>query len=718
VTNHIETPTERIRNVALVGHSGVGKTTLAEALLLRAGVVGRAGSVSDGSTVCDTEPEEIARGMSISLAVAPFTWTAPDAQTYKINLIDTPGYPDFVADLDAALSVADLAVVVISAIDGVEVGAELAWQRCEALGVPRLIFVTREDKHRADFHRVLDQLRARFGATCTPLELPLGEEDALHGVADVLTEEALEYEADGRHHAGAMPADVADEEHRLHDLLVEEIVSGDDEQLEKYLTGEIPTVQELERTLAHEVRDCAEFPVLLGSGATGVGVDRLADYICEIGPSPADRPVTVVAGSGADAVQVDVRADQSGEPLLYVFKTVADQYVGQVSLFKVLSGSVKTDDHLVETSNGTDERLHGMFWVRGNQQTDVSRVVAGDIAGVSKLSATSTGSTLAPRGRPVRVVAPPAPAAWYGVALTPVTQSDDDKLSGALQRLAVEDPALVVDFDDETHQTVLRGVGDTHVAVALARLERKFGVHVETGEVQVAYRETIAGTADAEGKVKKQSGGHGQYAVVNLRVAPRDRGAGPEFVDAVVGGAIPRNYMAAVAKGIEEAMTGGGVHGFPVVDVRVEVYDGKSHSVDSSDMAFKTAAGQGLRDALARANPVVLEPVAQLTVTVPSSLQGDVLSDISGRRGRVIGSDSGSGDLQVITAHVPTAELRRYALDLRAMTGGRGTFEMRHDHYDVLPANLVAAAVKPHGDGKKAAANGKADAARKTASAH
>jgi elongation factor G len=717
VTNHMEMPTERIRNVALVGHSGVGKTTLAEALLFRAGVITRAGTVSDGSTVCDTEAEEIARGMSISLALAPFPWTAPDGQTYKINLIDTPGYPDFVADLDAALSVVDLAVVVVSAVDGVEVGAELAWQRCAALGVPRLVFVTREDKHRADFHRVLEQLRATFGPTCTPLELPLGEEDALHGVADVLTEEAFEYEADGRHRTGPVPPEVADEEHRLHDQLVEEIVSGDDEQLERYLTGEIPTVGELERTLAHEVCDCTEFPVLLGSGATGIGVDRLADYICELGPSPADRSATVLAGGGDDAVEVPVTADAAGDPLLYVFKTVADQYVGQVSLFKVLSGSVKTDDHLVESATGTDERLHGMFWVRGNQQTDTSRVVAGDLAGVSKLSATTTGSTLAKRGRPVRVVAPERPQAWYGVALTPVTQSDDDKLSGALQRLAMEDPALVVDFDDETHQTVLRGVGDTHVAVALARLERKFGVKVETGDVQVAYRETIAGSADAEGKVKKQSGGHGQYAVVNLRVAPRDRGSGPEIVDAVVGGAIPRNYMAAVFKGIEEAMGSGGVHGFPVVDVRVEIYDGKSHSVDSSDMAFKTAAAHGLREGLAKANPVVLEPIAQLTVRVPSSMQGDVLGDVSTRRGRVVGSQSDGSDMQVVTAHVPTAELRRYALDLRAMTGGRGTFEMRHDHYDVLPPNLLAG-VTAKADGKRAAANGKPDAARKPATAH
>jgi elongation factor G len=683
-------PTDRIRNVALVGHGGVGKTTLAEALLHRAGVTTRAGTIEDGNTVTDTEPEEIARRMSISLAIAPFEWQATDGNTYKINLIDTPGYPDFVADVDSALSVVDLAVIVISAVDGIEVGTETAWRKCAALGVPRLIFVTREDKHRADFHAVLGQLRRVFGHGCAPLELPLGEEEAFHGVADVLTEEALEYDPDGRHHKMPLPGDIADEEHRLHDELIEEIVSGDDEQLEKYLTGEIPTVTDLERTLAQEVLGGTEFPVLVGSGHTGVGVDRLADFICELGPSPADRPARVTAGG----TEVEVNADPSGEPLAYVFKTVADQYVGQISLFKVLSGTIRNDDHLVEAATGTDERMHGLFYLRGSEHIDASRLIAGDIGGVSKLASAATGSTLAPKGKPVRVQRVEPPGAGYGVALKPLTQSDDDKLSGALQRLVVEDPALVVGFHDETHQTVLRGVGDIHVAVALARLERKFGVHVTTEEVRVAYRETILSSGQAEGKVKKQSGGHGQYAVAYLRVAPLGRGDGFQFVDAVVGGAIPKNYIAAVNKGVEEAAATGGAHGFPVVDVRVECYDGKTHSVDSSDMAFKTAAAQGFREAVTHASPVILEPISLLTVTVPADLQGDVLSDVSTRRGRIVGSNVDGDGHQVITAHVPTAELQRYAMDLRAMTAGRGTFWSHHDHYDVLPSHLVSTVTK------------------------
>jgi elongation factor G len=504
-------------------------------------------------------------------------------------------------------------------------------------------------------------------------------------VADVLSEAAFEYEPDGSHHIEPMPADVADEEHTLHDQLVEEIVTGDDEQLERYLSGDIPTVAELERTLAHEVRDCTEFPVLLGSAVTGVGVDRLADFVCEIGPSPADRPIRILAGD----TTVDVRSDATERPLAVVFKTVVDQFVGQLSLFKVLSGTIKTDDHLVNTATGVDERMHGLFVLRGSQQLPVTSLGAGDIGAVAKLSSTRTGHALAPKGMPVSVepldLAPPV----FAVAIKAKTQADDDKLSGALQRLQVEDPTLVIERSEETHQTILRGPGDTHLAVTLERLARKFGVNVVTEDVRVAYRETIAGQAEAEGKVKKQSGGHGQYAVAMLRVSPMDRGGGFRFVDSIVGGAIPRQYIPAVQKGVEETMVSGGIHGFPVVDVKVECFDGKFHSVDSSEMAFKTAASVGFKEAMGKARVVVLEPVSLLKVVVPVAYQGDVMGDINSRRGRVLGTDQVDGTHHEVQALVPSAELGRYAIDLRSMTGGRGTFSAAHDHYDVLPDHLV-----------------------------
>ncbi len=371
-------PTQRIRNVVLVGHNGCGKTTLVEALLHRAGVTTRVGKVEDGSAVTGTDPEEVKRGMSLSLGIAPFEWQAGDGEKYKINLLDAPGYADFVGEEEAAMSVADLAIVVISAVDGIEVGTELAWERCVANKIPRLVFVNKDDKPRANFHSVLAALQSKWGHGFAPLELPLGEEEALHGVADVLSDQAFEYDSDGRHRSTPLPSEIADEEHRVHDELVEEIVSGDDDQLERYLSGDVPSPEELERTLAHEVLDCLEFPVLVGSALTGVGVDRLADFICEIGPAPSDRPMTVVAGTE----QIEVAADAGGQPLAYVFKTLADQFVGQVSLCKVVSGTISPDERLIASGSSTEERLHALFYLRGKDQLPCAKAVAGDIIGV------------------------------------------------------------------------------------------------------------------------------------------------------------------------------------------------------------------------------------------------------------------------------------------------------------------------------------------------
>lgn len=679
-------PTDRIRNVVLLGQHGVGTTTLAEALLARAGAVNRPGSVDEGTSLLDTDPESIKRRMSLSLAVAPFRWTATDGLEYQVNLIDAPGYADFAGAAEAAMAVADLAVLVVSAVDGVQVHSEVLWRRAVERGLPRMVFVTKEDRERADFHAVLEELRTRFGGGFAPLELPIGEAQSLHGIADVLTEEAYEYEPDGSHHTEPMPSDLADEEHQLHDEIVEEIVSGDDEQLERYLSGEVPTVAELERTLRHEVLDGLEFPVLLGSATTGVGIDRLADYLCELGPSPADRPAIVTGGDDL----VELVADPAGPTVLFVFDTIADPFVGQLSSFKVLSGRLSVDDRLVNSRSGAEERLHGLMRLRGKEQQPVTSVVAGDIAAVSRLSATATFDTLAPAGSNLVVAPPELPVPNHAVGIVPRTQSDDDKLGAALARLQVDDPVLRVERHDETRQLVLRGLGETHVAVVLERLERLFGVSVDIEPLRVAYRETIAAAADVEGKVKKQTGGHGQFAVVNLRVAPLPRGSGFEFVDSIVGGAIPRTYISAVQRGVEEAMSDGGVHGFPVVDVRVECYDGKFHSVDSSEMAFKTAASLGLRTALSEAGAVVLEPISSVRVTVPSSQQGDVMGDISSRRGRLLGTEAASDGMQTILAEVPSSELVRYATELRSITGGQGEFTMEHGRYDALPDNLVS----------------------------
>jgi elongation factor G len=672
---------EKIRNVALVGHGGAGKTTLAEALLHRAGAINRLGRVEDGSTVCDHDPEEQRRGLSLSLAVAPFEWKG-----HKVNLVDTPGYADFVGDVAAALRVVDLAVFVVSAIEGVEVQTEAIWREAARLGVPRMIFVNKLDRERASFERTLDQLRDRLGAGVAPLELPIGTEGGFRGIADLLTDTAHVYEG-GVPHTEPIPDEMEALEHQVHDNLVEGIVVAEDALLERYLEGDIPSLGELEHALTLGIETASVFPVVCGSATAEVGIDRLADFLVEIGPPPADRPTTVTAGD----TEVAVAADPSADPLLFVFKTIADPFVGQLSLFKVLSGTIRNDDHLVNSRSGADERLHGLFVVRGKEHEPIESLAAGDIGGVAKLADTATGDTLSARGKPVRVPGIEQPPAVLAVAVVPKTQADDDKLATAIHRLQEEDPALVVDRDEETHQTILRGTGETHIAIALEKLERKFGVAVTTEPVRVRYRETITGAAEAEGRHKKQSGGHGQFAVATVRVEPLERGEGFEFVDKIVGGAISRSYIPAVQRGVEETMQAGGVNGHPVVDVRVTLLDGKEHSVDSSEMAFRVAGRLAFRQAMASAAPVVLEPISRLDVTVPSELLGDVMGDLNARRGRVQGTEPGDAGEQVIYAMVPESELLRYAIELRSLTGGRGRFVAAHDHYDVVPSHLVDA---------------------------
>ena len=676
--------TGQIRNVALVGHSGAGKTSLAEALLHRAGAINRLGRVEDGTTACDFDPEEHKRGISLSLSVAPFEW-----RDHKINLIDAPGYADFMGDVAAALRIADLAVFVISAVDGVEVQTEEAWELARRLGVPRMVFVNKLDRERASYDVTLSQLRERLGAGIAPLELPIGAEAGFRGIADLLTDTAHIYEG-GVPHTEPIPDEMEALEHQVHDNLVEGIVVADDAMLERYLEGDVPSLDELEHTLHDGIAAATVFPVIIGSATREIGIDRLADFLVEIGPSPLDRPVPITAGNGDQPEVIDVSADATGDPLAFVFKTIADPYVGQLSVFRVVSGTLRPDDHLVNSRTGGDERLHGLLTLRGKEQETVTELVAGDIGAVSKLADTVTGDTLAPRGKPVVVAPVPQPDPTLAVAVLPRTQADEDKLATALHKLVEEDPALRVERSDETHQTLLHGTGETHLQITLEKLTRKFGANVDTEPVRVPYRETITSAAKSvEGRHKKQTGGHGQFAVCMIDVEPLERGGGFEFASTVVGGAIGRSYITAVQKGIEETMGDGGVFGYPVVDVGVTVTDGKEHSVDSSEMAFKVAGRLAFRAAMAQANPVILEPISRLEVTVPIELQGDVMGDLNSRRGRVQGTDATGDGRQTVMALVPTSEIQRYAIELRSLTGGRGRFHAEHDHYDVLPTHLV-----------------------------
>lgn len=670
-----------IRNVCLVGQHGAGKTTLAEAILAVTGTISRLGSVDKGTTVCDFEPEEVQRQLSVSLAIAPF-----ELDGVKVNLLDVPGYPDFGSELSMALALCELAVVVVSASDGVQGQTEDVWRAAEALGLPRLVVVNKLDRERTDYAAVLEEIRDAFGAGVAPVDLPIGTEASLRGVVDLLDDTATLYDLSGtppvRGSVGPVPEDLAGRGHEVHEQLVEGIVVGDDDLMTRYLEGETIDRAELQKALATGVASGAVYPVLCTSAASGVGVDRLARSLADLAP-PADHrsPVEVRAGD----TTTEVRCDPDGPPLLVVCKTLSDQHAGRLSLCKVISGTVRPDTVLTNTRSRSEERLHVLELLRGHTTTPLTEAVAGDFVAIPRLSGTKTGDTLAPKGQPVSVPLPePEPPALLA-AVKPSSRADEDKLMTALQRLAEEDPALTVTRVDETHQTVLGTAGEVHLAITLERLTRKFGVSVEREEVVVPYRETITRAAEAEGRYKKQTGGHGQFGVVHLRIEPLGRGEGFQFHDEVVGGAIPRQYIPAVEKGVLEAMEQGGKFGYRVVDVSVTCDDGKYHSVDSSELSFKMAAALAFRSALEQANPVVLEPISQLVVTVPAEFQGDVLGDLHAKRGRVQGTESSDG-MQIITALVPTAELSHYAVDLRSLTGGRGRFRVRHDHYDVRPS--------------------------------
>lgn len=664
----------QIRNVVLVGHGGTGKTTLAETMLLRAGAISRVGGV------LDHDPEEKDKGFSMALALAQFEW-----RDHKINLIDTPGFPDFVGEVAAALRVADLAVFVVSAVDGVEVQTELIWRMAANAGVPRAIFVNKLDRERADFDGVVAQLQDRFGAGIAPVQLPIGAEADLRGVADLLSDTAYLYQ-NGVSTSAEVPAEIADREHEVHDALIEGIVVADDDLLERYLDGDLPGISELAHALANGVATASVFPVVCGSAVTGVGVDRLLDLIVDEGPSPLDRRSFTITAANQ---QMEATADESGDPLAFVFKSVADRHVGQLSLLKVISGQIQPDDHLCNVRTGADVRLHTLLRTVGGDQTPAPGAACGDIIAVAKLNDVHTSDTLAPKNKPVTLPRLEMPLATLPMAVKAKTQADEDKLGLALARLLDEDPSLRLERNDETRQTILWGVGESHLRTAIERLARKFGVGVDNEDVRIAYRETIAGQAEAEGRHKKQSGGRGQFGVCNLKVAPLARGEGFAFVDAVVGGAIPRQFIPAVEKGVVEVMAEGGALGFPVVDVQVTCFDGKFHPVDSDEMSFKIAGRTGFREACSKASPVILEPVCRVEVVVPSDVQGDALGDLNSRRGRVQGTVAGDDGEQILTAFVPTAELLRYAIDLRSLSGGRGRFEFHHDHYDPVPAHLT-----------------------------
>lgn len=668
-----EYTTEQIRNVVLLGHGGTGKTSLSEAALFSCGGTSRLGKVDDGTTTSDFEPDETKRKISLSLALIPCEWSG-----HKINLVDTPGYADFVGEVKSGIRAADIGVILVDAVAGVQVGTEMAWGHGEQAGLPRLFFINRMDRENANFEQTVAQLQQRFGKGIAPLMLPIGSQDSFAGVVNVIENKA--YMGDKGTPAD-VPADMVDAVATARDLIIEAAAEADDELLEKYLDGKEIGEEELTHALRHGIVEGAAHPVFVGSAAKNIGVSKFLDALVADCPAPAEM-------HAVHAGDEDISASASGPLAAFVFKTSADPFVGRLTYLRVVSGTLKADSHVWNTQHKQDERIGQISVLKGKAQDHVPTLVAGDIGAVAKLAHTVTGDTLSTKEHPVELPALTFPKPPYNVAVTPKGKGDVEKMGPSLQRIAEEDPTLHVHRDETTGETIISGMGETHVDVAAEKMKRKFGVEVEMHAPRVPYRETVQGFADTEYIHKKQSGGHGQYARVAIKLEP-NKGGGFQFVDAVVGGAVPRNFIPAVEKGIVEAMHEGALAHYPMVDMKVTLYDGKEHPVDSSEMAFKIAGSQALKQGALKATPVLLEPVYELNIHVPDNFTGDVMSDLNTKRAKVHGMSPDDYGMTMINAEAPLAEVLRYATDLRSITQGRGTFEMEFHHYDEVPVHIA-----------------------------
>jgi len=663
--------TEDIRNVVIVGHGSVGKTTLVEAALFASGAINRMGRVDDGNTVSDYDDDEHRRKFSINLSLAVAEW-----EGRKINLIDTPGYADFVTEVISGAQAADMALVVVDAVSGPEVGTDRAWNIAERAGLPRMFFVNRMDRENANFETTLKALREKWGPKVTPLQIPIGAADSFEGVIDLLHMSA--YSGDGAEIP--VPAAYQDQASGLRSQMIESIVELDDELMTKYFADEALTEDELARVLHLGFDHGIIIPVLCGAAAKTAGVRQLLSTIARSGPSPADRD-PIAAGD------VEVTADASGPLAVLAFKTSADQFVGKLTYLRVLSGVLKSDSHVWNTTQSVDERLGTLYTQTGKDQQPISELRAGDIGVVAKLVHTSTGDTLAERDHPIVLPAITVPAPVYQMAVRPTSKASVDKLGPSLQRIVEEDQGLHLLRDQQTGETVLAGLGEAHLDVAVERLKRKFNVDVELSLPRVPYRETVGRPASADYTHKKQTGGHGQYARVAIEIRPLPRGSGLQFTQRVVGGAVPKEFIPAVEKGVHEAAAEGIIAGCELTDCEIVLIDGKHHPVDSNEMSFKLAASQALKEAVGKADGTLLEPVLNIRVTTPEEFAGDVVSDLNTKRAKIHGIVP-NGRYSVVEAEVPQSETQRYASDLRSITQGRGAFELEFDHYGEVPSNL------------------------------
>ncbi len=675
---------DKIRNVGLVSHGGVGKTSLAEAMLFSAGEINRLGTIDDGTTVSDYSSDEIDRKISISSSILHLSW-----KNHKINIVDTPGYSDFVGEVIGALQVCDTAVILVNGVAGIEVGTETAFRLAEQKKIPRVFFVNRLDKEHADFNKVLEMTQQRFGNSVVAIQFPVNEGEGFDSVVDIVKMKMLRFEKNksGKFTEEPIPADLADQAADLRNSLMETISENDEELLNIFCdVGEL-TDEQLKTGLRNEIIKGNVLPVVCGAATENIGVLQLLDLIGSGCPSPLDRPkVEGLKPKTSETITREISADAPLSAL--VFKTVSEPHVGELSFFRVFSGSIKTGSEVLNATKGVIEKIGQIYLMNGKARKEIGQVNVGDMGAIVKLKGTSTGDTLCDKANPILLPEIKFPEPVIRVAVVPKAKGDEEKISTGLHTIQDEDPTFKVVIDPELKQIIVHGQGELHLDIIIKRLKEKYGVEVDIVEPKIPYRETIKGKAEGAHKYKKQSGGRGQYGDVSLRIEALPRGQGYEFVDAIVGGVIPGKYIPAVEKGIKEALAGGVIAGYPVVDVKVTLYYGSYHTVDSSDMAFKIAGSMCFKKIFKEAKPVLLEPIYDIEVQVPEEYMGDVMGDISSRRGKIQGMDA-EGPFQIIKAKVPLAELYRYSTTLRSLTQGRGVHRRKFSHYEEVPKDAA-----------------------------
>jgi elongation factor G len=667
---------EGARNVAFLSHCGAGKTSLSEALLFTSGAIPRLGNVDDGTTTSDFDPDEVKRKISINLSLLPCQWKGT-----KINFIDTPGYADFVGEVKSGIRVSEGAIIVVCAASGVEVGTEQVWGYAGEADIPRLIFINKMDRDNADFYRTVEEISAKLGKVCLPIQLPLGAQKDFRGIVDLLRMKSYEGQQEGE-----IPGDLQGKAESYRDKLVEAIAEIDDDLITKYLEGEELTLDELGRGLREATKKGKVVPILVGSALKDRGIIQLLDAIRDYLPSPKDGGTILATSPSQKEESIPLTEDAPLTAL--IFKTAADPYVGKLTYLRVYSGSIHSNSQIWNASKGGVERIGQLFIPRGKTQEPVPQLAAGDIGAVAKLALTGTADTLSIRDHPLTLAPISFPSPPFSLAVHPKTKADLDKLGTVLPRILEEDATLQVHKEPDTGETILSGMGETHLEVTAERMLRKFGVEIKMETPKVPYKETVTVPVKAEYKHKKQTGGHGQYGHVLVEVVPLPKSGNCEFTSKIVGGTVPKNYIPSVEKGVNEALQDGVLARYPVVDVRVTLYDGSFHAVDSSDIAFKIAGAQAVKKGLSQGQPILLEPIMNLMISVPEAFTGDTISDLNTKRSKVLGMIPQDG-ANVIEAQAPLAEIQRYATDLRALTQGKGSYTIEFSHYEEVPPHIT-----------------------------